>query len=238
MKALDSTRLGRFVAARLTPDGELGLHLTLGVLVLVLAVWIFGSIAEDVMAAEKITLLDVQVAQWLHAHATSAVTRFMLAVTHLHSGIGIGILSALLGTYFFLNQARYWLLALAISVPGGMLLNVLLKYTFTRARPSFANPILTLSTYSFPSGHTAAATLFYGIIAAYLVCLNRTWNARAAIMAGAVLMVLLVGLSRMVLGVHFLSDVLAAMAESCAWLAICITGVSTLRRRRAARSGQ
>jgi membrane-associated phospholipid phosphatase len=115
-------------------------------------------------------------------------------------------------------------------------LNVLLKYTYMRARPSFDDAILTLATYSFPSGHTAAATLLYGIIAAYLVCLTPRFGLRGAIVAGAVLMVALVGASRVYLGVHYASDVLAAVVESCGWLAVCITASSTLRRRRSARS--
>jgi undecaprenyl-diphosphatase len=81
-----------------------------------------------------------------------------------------------------------------------------------------------------------AATLFYGLIAAYFVCLTSRWKTRLLIVAVACVMVGLVGLSRMYLGVHYLSDVLAAIAEGCGWLAVCITGVSTLRRRRAARA--
>ena len=80
------------------------------------------------------------------------------------------------------------------------------------------------------------ATLFYGVLAAYLVCVRRRWSARLLACAAALLMVTLVGLSRMYLGAHYLSDVLAAAAFSAAWLAVCITGVSTLRRRHALRS--
>ena len=96
-------------------------------------------------------------------------------------------------------------------------------------------PILRLSTYSFPSGHTAAATLFYGIIAAYLVCRAQAWPVRAAVMLVAALLVLLVGASRIYLGVHFFSDTLAAVAESCGWLSVCLTAGATLRRRRPGR---
>lgn len=219
--------------ARLSPEGVLGLHLTIGVLLMVCGAWLFGSIAEDVVEADAITRLDLQVAQWLHVHATDAMTRVMLAVTHLHGVAGVSALGALLGLYFYHKTAYYWLMTLGAALPCGMLLNVLLKYTFQRARPSFDNPILTLTTYSFPSGHTAAATLFYGTLAAYLVCVTRAWGVRAAIMSVAVLMVALVGLSRMYLGVHYLSDVLAAIAGSSTWLIICITASSTLRRRRA-----
>jgi undecaprenyl-diphosphatase len=96
--------------------------------------------------------------------------------------------------------------------------------------------LLTLTTYSFPSGHTAAATVFYGLVACYLVRRVPGGPKRAAVIAACCLMVMLVALSRMYLGVHYLSDVLAASAEGVAWLAVCITAVSTLQRRRIARA--
>ena len=99
----------------------------------------------------------------------------------------------------------------------------------------FDEPLLTLSTYSFPSGHTLGATMFYGVLAAYLVCVVPRWRVRTLVVLGACTMVALVALSRVYLGAHFLSDVLAAMLEGCAWLAVCITSCSTLRRQRAAR---
>ncbi len=238
MPPLRLVRLRNFIAARFSPEQELGLHLTLGVAVMTLAVWLFGELAEAVVAGRRLTELDLAVARYLHAHATAGLNLFMLALTHLHSQIGMSVLGAMLGWYFHLRRAPYWLLTLAVAVPGGMLLNVLLKYVYMRARPSFVDPLLTLDTYSFPSGHTAAATLFYGILAAYVLCLRPRPAWRHAALAGAALMVPLVGLSRMYLGVHYLSDVLAAMLESCAWLAVCITASSTLRRRRAARPQQ
>jgi undecaprenyl-diphosphatase len=239
MKINHTTRLGRFIAARCSPEGQFGLHLTQGGLLLLLAAWIFGSIADQVMATSAVPSwihrLDVQVARMLHAQAMPALTQLMLVVTHLHGILGVSMLGVLLGAYFYWKKATYWLLTTALTLPGGLLLNVLLKYTFVRARPSSEDAILTLATYSFPSGHTAAATLLYGVIAAYLVCLTPRCCVRGAIIAAAVLMVALVGASRVYLGVHYASDVLAAVFESCGWLAVCITASSTLRRRRAIR---
>jgi undecaprenyl-diphosphatase len=146
-------------------------------------------------------------------------------------------MAALLALWFWRRRAHYWLIVCLIAVPGGMLLNVALKHVFRRVRPSFDDPLLSLVTYSFPSGHTAAATVFYGLLACYLVRRTQAWRVRVLIVAGAVAMVILVALSRMYLGVHYLSDVLAAAAEGAAWLAICVTAVSTLHRRRLARGG-
>jgi undecaprenyl-diphosphatase len=214
----------------------MGLHVTIGVALILLAALAFGEIAEDVVEGDKITLIDVQLAHWFRERATAGFTELMLFITHWNGILGSSIMGALLAIWFWYRKAHYWLVVVMVAVPGGMLLNVALKHIFQRARPSLEDPLLTLSTYSFPSGHTAAATVFYGLLACYLVRRVRTWPARAAILAACVAMVMLVALSRMYLGVHYLSDVLAASAEGAAWLAVCITAISTLQRRRIARA--
>jgi undecaprenyl-diphosphatase len=229
-------RLHRFLAARFSPEGEMGLQFTIGLALILGAAFVFGELAEDVVTGDTITLLDVRLAHWFRLHATSRFTEAMLFVTTWNGILGSSIMAALLAGWFWYRKAHYWLIVVLVSVPGGMLLNVALKHLFQRARPTLEDPLLTLSTYSFPSGHTEAATVFYGLLACYLVRRVQAWPARAAIMAGACAMVMLVALSRMYLGVHYLSDVLAATAEGAAWLAICITAVSTLEQRRAARA--
>ncbi|MEC5163820.1 MULTISPECIES: phosphatase PAP2 family protein [unclassified Janthinobacterium] len=233
MTSSAASKLKKFLAARLTPDGEFGLYLTVGVALLLAAAWIFGGIADAVFGAARIGVLDVRISQWFNRHAIGWVTRVMVVVTHLHSVAGIVVLTALLALYFHRQKARFWLLTLLVAMPGVMVLNVLLKYTYLRARPSFEEPVfdLALSSYSFPSGHTATATLLYALLGAYLVCRTPKWGARLAIVLAAALMAALVGLSRVYLGAHYPSDVLAAMAESCGWLAVCITACSHLRRR-------
>lgn len=226
----------RFIEARLSPGGEFGLHLTAGLALLLVSGAIFGDLAEDVMGKEAITVLDLQVAHWFHAHAFEPLTSFMLAVSWLHTGFGMAVMVAALGWYFWRVKARYWLLALLVAVPTGAALNVALKYYFQRTRPVFDEPLVTLATYSFPSGHAAASTVFYGLLASYLVIARPHWHVRLGTAVGCSLMVLLVAFSRVYLGAHFMSDVLAGMAESVAWLAVCITAISTLRRRREGRT--
>jgi undecaprenyl-diphosphatase len=228
-------RLKRFLAARLSPEGEFGLHLTIGLALILLAGIAFGEIAEDVVEGDTITIIDVQLAHWFRARATEGFTRAMLFITHWNGITGTSVMAALLAAWFAYRKAYYWLIVLVAAVPGGMLLNLVLKHIFRRQRPSLEDPLLTLATYSFPSGHTVAATLFYGVLACYLVRRIRAWPPRALVVGAACLMVMLVALSRMYLGVHYLSDVMAATAEGGAWLAVCVTAVSTLHRRRLAR---
>lgn len=232
MTAPRASPLGAFVRARLSPEDYLGLHLSVGALFLMLAVFVFGHIAQDVMMAERITRVDVRVSHWFHANATPLGTQLMLGVTHLHSTAGILSLSAALALYWRRRKAWDWGVTLLVSVPLGMLLNVVLKDIFQRARPSFEHPVLTLASYSFPSGHTAGATLFYGVLAAWLICRARSWFARVSIAVLATLMVALVALSRVYLGAHYPSDVLAAMVAGGGWLAFSLTAAGTWRRRR------
>ncbi len=221
-----------FVQARLSPQGYLGLHLTFGAFVLIGATWLFGAIAEDVVTGAPLTRLDVTVAAWLHARATPHLTTGMLLITHLGSAWVVGSVALLFGLSLLWRRQAYWLLTLILTVPGGMVLNVLLKDAFNRARPHFTDPLVALSSYSFPSGHTMSATVLYGVLTAYTVSTLQTWRRRVLAVLGAGFVILLVGFSRIYLGAHYLSDVLGAIAEGAAWLALCLTGVETVHRRR------
>ena len=226
-----------FVQARLSPQAYLGLFLTLGALVFIGAIWLFGGIAEDVLSGDPLTVTDIQVANWFHAHSTPVLTQLMLWITLLHNAAGISAFVLIFALFLIAKRDWYWLLSLVIIVPGGMLFNnVAMKYVFHRARPHFDDAVLSLTTYSFPSGHAATATLFYGVLAAYLVTQVGEWRRRVQIVLGALLIIVLVALSRIYLGVHYLSDVLAAFAEGIAWLALWLTAIHTLRRHRARNS--
>jgi membrane-associated phospholipid phosphatase len=156
----------------------------------------------------------------------------MLFITHLGDTAVVICLALFFALFLLLRRHRGWLLILILTVPGSMLLNVLLKLVFRRLRPAFDDPILALSTYSFPSGHTMAATVFYGTLAAFTFWSVRSWRWRALMISTGALLILLVGFSRIYLGVHYLSDVPAATVAGAAWLALCFTGVDTARRRR------
>ena len=230
-------RLHRFAAARFSPEGEYGLHLTIGVLLLLAAMAGFARLAGAVVAGAPITELDLAIANWLHLHATDGglLRDGLLVLTHIHSTPGILIIAAAVGVWLYRRGHRYWIVALVSSVPGGMLLNVALKHTFERARPHFEQPIVTLSTYSFPSGHTMAATVLYGVLACYCARHARSWWGRVLPFVLAALMIGTIAFSRMYLGAHYLTDILAALVEGCGWLAICVSGAATLNRRQAAR---
>src|SRR6478672_2858095 len=110
------------------------------------------------------------------------------------------------------------------------LLDLALKRVFHRTRPTWDVPLLTARGWSFPSGHAMGSLIAYGMLAYLLVRDAKGRRARVAIVVGAVLLVLLIGLSRMVLGVHYFSDVLGGYAAGVVWLAACITSLEVARR--------
>jgi membrane protein DedA with SNARE-associated domain/membrane-associated phospholipid phosphatase len=227
-----------FIQARLSPDSYLGLQLTIGALILIGSSWLFGGIAEDVVTGDMLTIVDLHVAQWFHDHATPLLTQAMLVITHIHDPVPVTVAVVLIAAYLAWKRNWYWLACLGITVPSGMLLNVLMKYAFQRARPSFDDPLLVSMTYSFPSGHVAGSTLFYGVVAAMLISRINAWRWRVMIVLAAIMIVALVALTRVYLGVHYLSDVLAAFAEGIAWLTLCLTGIHTYWKHRLSRQDQ
>lgn len=221
-----------FVKARLSRQGRLGLRLTVSVIVFIAATWLFAGIAEDVVAGDPLVVVDRQITTWFRAHATPEVTRWMLLVTHAHGTLGVSLMGVALALYFSWRRARYWLLTLAVVLPGGMLLNVVLKQIFRRDRPSLDDPLLTLLTYSFPSGHVTGSALFYGVLAAFCASRAKTWVARMFIFGTACLLVIAVGVTRIYLGVHYFSDVVAAAAWSTAWLVMWLLAIDLFEQRR------
>ena len=219
-----------FLLDRLSPSGYLGLHLTIGVLLLIGASWLFGGIAQDVVTGDPLTVIDKNVAEWFHERRTPGLTTTMQLVTGLASPAWVTGVAMVTALVLWWKRCWFRLLTLVLVVPGGMVLDFLLKILFHRHRPSFAESFLIFYGYSFPSGHTMAATLLYGVLAVFAVIALEAWRWRVAAVLGAFVMVLLVGFSRVYLGAHYLSDVLGAAAAGLAWLALCLTAVDTLRR--------
>ena len=226
-----SNTLRRFIKARLSTKSSRGLYLTLLLLMLILTACVFGAIAEDVVTHDPLTIVDVRFSAWLHVHSTRSVTQAMFVITRIHSSLGVIVMTLAASAYLWIQRIRVWVLTLMLAVFGGILLNFLLKHVFARQRPHFDDPLLTLTTYSFPSGHTLMATVFYGTLCVLIVSRIVSWRARVVTILAAGFMILLVGFSRIYLGAHYLSDVLAAIAEGLAWIAFCLLAVGEVERR-------
>jgi undecaprenyl-diphosphatase len=227
-----SKRLNEFLRARISPESFVGLQLTAGLVALAVALLLFGVIAVSVATGNDLTQLDTRINGWLHLHNTKQFTHLFRLISKLHSNLIVAVITFALSAYLWFRHLRYWFVTFMSAVFGGMLLNVVLKNLFVRPRPHFDDSVRVLTTFSFPSGHTMLAAVFYGSLCAFVVSRLRGWILRATAVFVAVFMIVLVGFGRMYLGVHYLSDVLGAMAEGLAWLAVCFLTVGLIRNSR------
>jgi undecaprenyl-diphosphatase len=215
-----------------THDHFPSVQLVLGVLLFVGMTLTLAALAEHVMTGRPLTLVDQQLSAWLARKRTTSLTTFFIVVSSLGSTAMGTIIAVVLGVYLLMRKQRYWFAATILSIAGGSLLNRFLKLAFQRARPEFDDPASAFAGYSFPSGHTMTATVVFGTLALFLFTRKKNLRSRAVVMGLAVLVIALVALSRIYLGAHYLTDVVAAIAEGVAWISLSFTVVSVWRRQR------
>jgi membrane-associated phospholipid phosphatase len=173
---------------------------------------------------------DHELATWFHERLTPAFVAVLHAFTDFGSGEWIGIV--VFGLVLFFAWKRWWpsLVTLIVAVPGGMLLNEWMKVLVHRQRPFVDGPFVDWSGYSFASGHTIAATLLYGQLLLFILPALKARHWRLLSIFSAVSLVALVGFSRIALGAHFLTDVLAAIVFGVLWLVFCLIAGKPLQR--------
>jgi membrane-associated phospholipid phosphatase len=174
---------------------------------------------------------DTQVATWFHEHLTQTFVTVLRALSEPGSSEFIGIF--LFAIVLFFVWKRWWpsLVTLVVAVPGGMLLNELVKVLVHRHRPYVDGAFVDWSGYSFASGHTIGATLLYGQLALFVLPLIKRRHRRALVVSTTTVLILLVGFSRIALGAHYLTDVLAAIFFGWFWLMLCVMTERRIRRR-------
>ncbi len=174
---------------------------------------------------------DHGLATWFHAHLTRTFVTVLRAFTDFGSSEWIGIILFFVVLFFVWKRSWPSLVTLIVAVPGGMLLNELVKVLVHRHRPFVDGPFVDWSGYSFASGHTIGATLLYGQLLLFILPGMKARHWRRLTVFSAVLLVALVGFSRIALGAHFLTDVLAAIVFGITWLALCLIASKPIRRK-------
>lgn len=209
---------------------SLSIPLAIGILLSLGCLLLFGAIADEVIEQDELVAIDLALANELHSQATNTSTSIYRIVSFIGSP-GLFIVGVILAVVFALKRQWARLLVGTIAMLGGALLNTVLKLVFARPRPIFVDPILQLQDHSFPSGHAMISLIGFGILT-YLVW-NRLRNPylKIIIVFGATLLVILIGISRMALGVHYLSDVVAGYAVGGVWLGSCIIAYERLSPR-------
>ncbi|MGO4503865.1 MULTISPECIES: phosphatase PAP2 family protein [unclassified Dyella] len=203
-------------------------------LLLVTMCLLFAAIAIALKeeATRWLPTFDETLAEDLRSAVQPGALRLVAAVSHLGDlGTVAAITVVVLGVLLFKRQLRLaacWTLAMAGVVP----INSGLKAWFERPRPLHNHGYLVEHGWSFPSGHAFGAMVFYGMLAYVLLrLLPHRWH--RWVVAGAVAMISVIGLSRIVLQVHYFSDVMAGYVSGMAWLVVCIGGAEWWRLRGA-----
>lgn len=221
----------RFVQRRFRIDHPFGLSLTLGMAFVILASWAMAALVSDVTGSDDLVRIDRPVTRWLAEHRVDWVTDTMEVVTGLGSSM---LLAPLLGAVglVWLVRTRRWgvVLFLALALGGALVATDVVKDLVARPRPGSAYAAVPASGFAFPSGHTAAATAAFGALAYIHGSVIESWARRVTVWAVAVLLTLLVGLSRLYLGVHWLTDVLGGYALAAVWVGVVVTAFSTSTR--------
>jgi len=193
-----------------------GLLLLGGFLIAATALFVFGWLANEMLEGDT-EQFDTFVRTAVHQHATPALTWFMMGFSFLGSVAVVTTLClAAISVFLYFRQARTAAL-LAVTMAGMAALDVTLKLAFQRPRPvAYFGP--TPASYSFPSGHAMGSVCFYGVLAAILAAHARGKGAQWCIWAGAVLLIGMIGYSRIYLGVHYPSDVIAGYCAGAVWV--------------------
>ena len=152
-------------------------------------------------------------------------------ITALGSDIIVGLITVLVMGFLLMHKMLRSALLLVVAVVGGALLSTGLKLTFARPRPDFVQHMVEVSSASFPSGHSLISAVIYPTLGALLASLSPARTAKVYYLGAAFLLMLLVGFSRMYLGVHYPSDVLAGWSLGLAWALACWVGSEMLQRR-------
>lgn len=204
----------------LRPISALGAELLGALLALTAGAWLFGWMVEDLTEGD--TQVDERFADWLHAHATPALTTFFESVTRLGNLPTLIVVVAVAAVVLWRQRRIADLQLLLLASIGAEVITVGLKLGFQRERPLFADPLASESTFSFPSGHASVSLAVYGTLGFIVARHLHDRRAQLAVLIAAALLILLIGFSRLYLGVHFLSDVIAGFSLGIAWVSLCI----------------
>ena len=212
--------LSNILRTRLDPSTATGLALTLALVVAILGGLVLGALAYLMRTNAALVNIDNSVGQWEFDHASPLSTHGLHAVTQVADTYTVIALIAIVSVVEYLRLPNRWIPVFLVTVVVGeiVLVNVI-KQALDRVRPAFDPAAASLGP-SFPSGHSATAAATYAAVALVLAR-RRAPVTRALIAAGAVAIAVAVATSRVMLGVHWLSDAIAGLAFGWAWFAVC-----------------
>jgi undecaprenyl-diphosphatase len=188
---------------------------------------VFSKIAGEVLEKEPVGL-DMTILSWIHAQASATYDYIFLFITTMANVEIIGPLTVLIVAWLVYKKRRQDALVVFSSFTGAAAANVVLKFLFHRDRPAFWHSLIHETGYSFPSGHAMLSSAL--ILSIILI----TWHTKARwfVTVGGLILILLVGISRLYMGVHYPTDIIAGWAASFVWVLIVFVIVTQFSYKR------
>lgn len=228
----------RLSAAEIFAFAKREIGLISALLAIALALWAFSEIAEEVGEGDtRVRAFDTAVLLAMRTgdhHDPIGPAWFEFAVRDVTALGGYAVLTLLTLTAvgFLLTTKKYAdALLLFVAVVGGDILSESLKFGFARPRPDLVAHVVETSSASFPSGHAMVSAATYLTIGALLARVQEQRSVKTYIHAAAIVLTLMIGVSRVYLGVHWPTDVLAGWCLGAAWSILCVTAASWLTRK-------
>jgi membrane-associated phospholipid phosphatase len=212
--------LSRMLRSRLDPATATGLALTLALGAAIVGGLLLGALAYLMRTNAQLVSIDNSVGQWEVDHGTRFSTHALQLVTDVASTYAVILVIVVVAIGEYVRVPNKWIPVFLVTVVvGEIVLVATIKQALDRVRPTF-NPAAATLGPSFPSGHSATAAALYAAVALVLAR-RRAPQTRALIAGTAVAIAVAVACSRVLLGVHWLSDVVAGLAFGWAWFSIC-----------------
>ncbi len=208
------------------------LSLLLGLAAAIGALVFFGWLADEVLEDDTRRFDEVTRAA-VHQLASPVLTTIMRGFSFVGSTLALTIASIAVVVRLVMRKLSLEAKLFALTMLGGALLNITLKLAFKRTRPVPFFNLSTPETYSFPSGHSLMSACFFGAFAALVTARIKRKRVRTAIWIGCTAMFLMIGLSRIYLGVHYTTDVIAGFTAALIWILIIrFVEIRAKRRQR------
>jgi undecaprenyl-diphosphatase len=205
-----------------------GIYLIVGAGLAVLGTWAFEELGDRVMAGTT-QAFDTAVLTWMGAHRINWIEQSLLEITALGTGLVVMTMVAVTSLFLALTEHRWSAFLLIIATAGELVLNDVLKLAYHRPRPQVFVWATHASSTSFPSGHAMSAIVVYTTIAYLAARLEKRAWARTVTLLVAALIIGLICVSRLYLGVHYPSDVVAGLLIGLAWAGFCVSGLEAVQ---------
>jgi membrane-associated phospholipid phosphatase len=219
-----------FLGRRLDPTKRYGLRVTLFAIAVILVLGPFGLLVREVTRHGELTKLDLSAAKGLHEFVVDSrgLVVVMEAISFIGSPPWFYVLLGGATIFFWLKRRRRLAAFIAITALMGGVVDTAVKIWVDRPRPVLEDPVAAAPANSFPSGHTMMATIGYGVLLlVFLPLVPRKW--RVPLVIGFLLLVAIIGFARLMLGVHFITDVVGGFVLGLAWLAASTAAFSIWR---------